>query len=44
VEDEKTANDLRSEIALMEENNWMENERLSALLRGCGRARPWQIA
>ena len=39
VEDEKTANDLRGEIALMEENNRMENERLSVLLRGCGRGR-----
>ncbi len=38
-EDEKTANDLRGEIALMEENKRMENERLSALLRGCGRGR-----
>ena len=39
VEDKKTANDLRGEIALMKENNRMENERLSALLRGCGRGR-----
>ncbi len=38
-EDEKTVNDLRGEIALMEENNRMENDRLSALLRGCGRGR-----
>ncbi len=38
-DDEKTMNDLRGEIALMDDNNRLENERLSALLRGCGRGR-----
>ena len=38
-EDEKTMHDLRGEIALMEENLRVENERLSALLRSCGRGR-----
>ncbi len=38
-EDKKTVNDLRGEIALMDDNNRLENERLSALLRGCGRGR-----
>lgn len=38
-EDAKTEQELRVEIAEMEENNRMENDRLSALLRGCGRGR-----
>ncbi len=38
-EDEKTMHDLRGQIALTENNNRVENERLSALLRGCGRGR-----
>ena len=38
-EDAKTEHELRGEIALMEENNRIENDRLSELLRGCGRGR-----
>jgi hypothetical protein len=38
-EDAKMEHELRGKIALMEENNRIENDRLSALLRGCGRGR-----
>ena len=37
--DRKTINDLRGELALMEEKFRSEEDRLARLLKGCGRGR-----